>query len=77
MNTTINTNSIVNASKISILGNKCDKYELPANSIDFNLKQKGSVNFFAGTYFTGNNSFFSLYQIVRNSDAVSKTNGTG
>ena len=77
MNTTINTKSIVNASKISILGNKCDKYELPANSIDFNLKQKGSVNFFAGTYFTGNNSFFSLYQIVRNSDAVSKTNGTG
>lgn len=73
MNTTISKNGIVNASKVSILGKNCDNYQLPTNSIDFNLKQKGNVNFFAGTYFSNNNSFFSLYQIVRNDDAVATT----
>lgn len=51
-------------------------YELPTDCIDFNLKEKGYINFIAGTYYqantndntTRNNSFFSLYEIVRNSD---------
>jgi len=41
-------------------------YELPEDCIDFNLKRKGYINFFAGTYFTNNTTFFSLYHIVRN-----------
>lgn len=72
----ISMNSIVNGSKVNILGNKSDNYQLPVDCIDFNLKQKGIINFFAGTYFTDNDSFFSLYQIVRNNDAVPKAGST-
>lgn len=43
-------------------------FNMPRDSIDFNLQKKGYINFFAGTYFSGNDSFFSLHQIVRNSD---------
>ena len=70
MDSTISTNSLVNAQKVSILGNKCDTYQFPVDCIDFNLKQKGVINFFAGSYFSGNNSFFSIYQIFRNDDAT-------
>ena len=70
MGSTIDMNTIVNGANVSILGNKCANYELPVNAIDFNLKQKGYINFFAGTYFTDNDSFFSLHQIIRNNDAV-------
>lgn len=73
MTSKISTDSVVNGAKVSILGNNCDNYQLPVNCIDFNLKQKGVINFFAGTYFTNNDSFFSLYQIIRNNDAVQKT----
>ena len=55
-----------------------DDYEIPTNCIDFTLYDKGFINAFAGTYYkqqgfgqgagTVNNSFFSLYQIFRNSD---------
>ena len=44
--------------------------ELPTNCIDFNLKEKGYINFFAGPYFSGNNSFFSLHEIERTSNRV-------
>ena len=40
-------------------------YELPEDCIDFNLKSKGFINFFAGTYFGGNSTFFSLHEITR------------
>ena len=72
MNSSINMNTIVNAKNVSILGNNADSYQLPVNAVDFNLKQKGVVNFFAGTYFSNNNSFFSLFEIFRNDDAVPK-----
>ena len=72
LDTTISMNTIVNARNVSILGNNADYYELPVNDVDFNLKQKGVVNFFAGTYFTNNNSFFSLHEIFRNDDASPK-----
>ena len=43
--------------------------ELPTDCIDFNLKEKGIINFFAGSYYTQsgstNTSFFSLYEIDR------------
>ena len=72
MDSTISKDAIVNAQKVSILGNKCDTYQFPVDCIDFNLKQKGVINFFAGTYYTDNNSFFSLHEIIRNNDAVVK-----
>ncbi len=43
-------------------------YQVPTNCIDFNLYERGFINFFAGSYYTqgnGNNSFFSIYQIIR------------
>lgn len=43
-------------------------YQMPRDSIDFNLRKRGYINFFGGTYFTGNDSFFSLHHITRNSD---------
>lgn len=43
-------------------------YPMPRNSIDFNLRKRGFINFFAGTYFPDNDSFFSLHQIARNGD---------
>lgn len=47
------------------------KYQVPTNCIDFNLYERGFINFFAGSYYTqggGNNSFFSIYQIVRDAN---------
>lgn len=46
-------------------------YQLPEDSLDFHLRRKGYVNFFAGTYAMGliggasNDSFFSLHEIER------------
>ena len=70
MDATISMDTIVNGRNVSILGNNYNNYELPVNAVDFNLKQKGVVNFFAGTYFSGNNSFFSLHEIFRNADTT-------
>ncbi len=70
----IDENSLVSAIKAQINGREYDNYEMPANSIDFRLKQKGYINFFAGSY-TGSrivDSFFSLHMITRNSNNESK-----
>ena len=53
------------AESATVNGNTYENYELPTNCIDFSLKEKGFINFFAGTYFSGNNSFFSLFEVVR------------
>lgn len=50
---------------------KEDGYELPEDSIDFHLQRKGYVNFFAGTYYTQNNAFFSFHEIERNGSKIS------
>lgn len=64
----INQNHLVTAEYALINGREKTNYQMPASSIDFNLASKGTINFFAGTYFTGNNSFFSLHHIERNDD---------
>ncbi|MCR4911171.1 MAG: hypothetical protein K5925_01430 [Bacilli bacterium] len=74
----ISMDNIVVADKVQISNfynaNSSDKtytnYELPVNSIDFNLNDRGYINFFAGTYFAGGaedivNSFFSIHQVIR------------
>lgn len=48
-----------------INGEEYFNYQVPYDCIDFNLKDKGYITFFAGTYYSGNNSFFSLYEIYR------------
>ena len=49
-------------------------YKIPSGSIDFNLKEDGYINFFAGTYSSdalSYMSFFSLYVVNRNGSNVS------
>jgi len=61
----ININHLVTADYTMINGEEKTDYDMPASSIDFNVTEKGCINFFAGTYFSGNNSFFSLHHIER------------
>lgn len=76
MDSQISTDDILEAQNISILGEnygnpnatneKLRTYQMPVNAIDFNLKEKGFINFFAGAYFSSNvTSFFSMHQIFR------------
>ena len=77
MSAAINKNNAVKAKYAMINGQTYTDYMMPANSIDFNLKEQGYVNFFAGTYgsLTNNStptidSFFSLHQIKRNGSNI-------
>ncbi|MBQ6783083.1 MAG: hypothetical protein IJP63_03620 [Acholeplasmatales bacterium] len=72
MNALISTDHTIVAPYLKINNEKYTDYELPEDSIDFMLKEKGYINFFAGSYFSGNNSFFSLNQIVRNGNSISE-----
>lgn len=65
MDSVVSMDHIVDATNVNVMGVNYPNYQLPVNSVDFNLKQKGSVNFFAGTYFPNNNSIFSLHQVFR------------
>ncbi len=62
----------VYAGKAVINKDEFYNYELPTDCIDFNLKEKGYINFFAGTYYPNNSAFFSLYEIVRDETKDSK-----
>ena len=67
----ISQDHLVTAEYAMINGEEKTNYQMPASSIDFNLAEKGYINFFAGTYFSGNNSFFSLHHIERDeNDAI-------
>ena len=68
MNAQININSIVTAPNATVIKNSYTDYQLPTNCIDFNLAERGFINFVAGTYFSGNDSFFSLHKIERSED---------
>ena len=81
MGAQISMDHILKATNVSLLGttygNPSDSnaykrtFDLPVNAIDFNLKDKGYINFFAGTYFSSDvTSFFSLHQIFRNPEAI-------
>ena len=72
MDATISMEHILTADWVSIGGQEKTNYDLPVNSIDFNLKESGFINFFAGTYFTDTvDSFFSLHKIVRSGNTIS------
>ena len=68
MNAEISDENLVTADYVSLFGQEYRDYELPEDSIDFNVVERGYISFFAGTYFTGNNAFFSLHQILRDGD---------
>lgn len=65
MSASISKDHLVTADYTLINGEEKTNYQMPASSIDFNLTEKGYINFFAGTYFSKNNSFFSLHHIER------------
>ena len=81
MESTISMDAITEATYVKVNNVEKHNYELPVNSIDFNLKEFGYVNFIAGSYFVQtsgdqlrNNSFFSLYQIERTAENPNKIN---
>ena len=79
MDSAISTSNLITVPNVTVLdgktldangkatGSHYTNYQLPQDSIDFNLKDQGFINFFAGTYFTNNNTFFSLHTITRDS----------
>jgi hypothetical protein len=68
MEAMINIANVVTAERVQIIGETYTDYQLPTNCIDFNLAEQGFINFVAGTYFSNNNSFFSLHKIERSDD---------
>ncbi len=68
-------NGIVSSSAIETADNiyinsatPLDNYEFPRGSLDFNLKEKGYISFFAGSYQAASSTcdgFFSLYTVSR------------
>ncbi len=65
MNGIISKDVQVTIPQATINGKSYTNYKVPSDCIDFNLKERGYINFFAGTYFDGNDCFFSLHHIVR------------
>ena len=71
MDGTVSKDHILNADWVSILGEEKTNYDLPVNAIDFNLKETGYINFFAGSYFNEQvNSFFSLHKVERSGNNI-------
>ena len=76
MSAAINKDNLVTARYAMINGETYSDYKMPANSIDFNLKEQGYINFFAGTYGSQNSSaatvdsFFSLHMIKRSGTEI-------
>lgn len=65
MQSAISASNIVTADQVTVNKETIENYQLPQDSIDFNLQEKGYINFFSGSYFPGNTSFFSLHKITR------------
>lgn len=68
MNAAINKNNTIRIPKAYIEGEEYSDYPVPTDSIDFNVKRRGFITVFAGTYFDGNNAFFSLHRIFRDNN---------
>lgn len=65
MDASISMDNIIVAPKVVINNKTYTNYEMPEDCIDFRLASNGIINFFAGCYYPGNNSFFSLHEIIR------------
>ena len=72
MNASISKKHIATVSKVKINKKTYSNYQMPEDCIDFNLADKGYINCFSGYYFGNNNKdcnncFFSLNEIIRDS----------
>lgn len=65
MDASISKDNLITAPKVIVNGKTFNNYQMPEDCIDFQLASKGYINFFAGTYYPDNDSFFSLHQIIR------------
>ena len=71
MQTAMSKDKLIVAPKVTINGEDYYNYQMPEDSINFRLADKGYINFFAGDFFSGNNgnkSFCSIYHIIRNNN---------
>lgn len=73
MDSQISTSNKIMIPYAKVNRNEFENYELPEDCVDFNLKRKGYINFFAGTYFNNNKTFFSLHEIQRDSTGTQIT----
>ncbi|MCR5837873.1 MAG: hypothetical protein K6G88_15350 [Lachnospiraceae bacterium] len=65
MEATIDKNNYIVIPEANINGEIYENYKVPKDSIDFNVKRRGFITVFAGTYFNNNRAFFSLHEITR------------
>lgn len=70
MDSTINSHHLTRLPKATILGQTFNNYQFPMDSVDVNIAQRGFVNFFAGTYYHSNTSFFTIHQIFRENNEI-------
>lgn len=66
MDATISSSNTVSIPGAKMGGKTFGSLTVPKDSIDFLVNENGYITFFAGTYFSGNSSFFSLHKIERN-----------
>ena len=66
MDASISSSDTVDIPGAKVGGKTYTSLTMPKDSIDFKVNENGYITFFAGTYFSGNNSFFSLHKIERN-----------
>lgn len=71
MNSTISMTNTIFADRVLINSEYYNNYQMPEDSFDFNLKENGYINFFAGNYHGDNNGFFALHHIHRDPNNAS------
>ncbi len=72
MDAKISMDHIITAKNVTIKKNTYAEYQFPEDCIDFHVGKRGTINFFAGTYFTGNDTFFSLHVITRSGSEITR-----
>lgn len=65
MDAAIDVNKYVTLPKAYIESEEYTNFQVPNDSIDFHVKRRGFITVFAGSYYGGNTSFFSLHRIFR------------
>jgi hypothetical protein len=65
MDAQISADRTINIPYAKIDNTEYTNYELTEDCIDFNLRKSCIINFFAGSYFPGTTTFFSIHHIFR------------
>ncbi len=73
MDAAVDANNLYTLSSAKIGDATYEDRQMVANSVDFIVEKKGYIRFIAGTSYTNNNSFFTLYHISRSDDGKTVT----